>query len=104
MNQSLVSVGYELHETRGKTRTARRCVDLDSTTVTVLRAWQSRRAAEDPNFNRSDREAYVFARADGAPTHPQLLSDAYKNHRVEVPVEAPGPRCQPWSESSSDQG
>ncbi len=44
----------------------------------MLREWQSRRAAEDPNFNPSDQDAFVFAGADGAPTHPQLLSDAYK--------------------------
>ena len=36
VNRSLVSVGYELHETRGKTRTARRCLDLDDRTVQVL--------------------------------------------------------------------
>lgn len=78
VNRSLVSVGYELHESRGKTRTSRRSIDLDSTTVEVLRGWRSRRGVEDPNFDPSDQDAYVFARADGAPTHPQLLSDAYK--------------------------
>jgi len=52
--------------------------DLDSTTVEVLREWRNRRAGEDPNFNGSDHEACVFARADGGPTHPHLLSDAYK--------------------------
>jgi integrase len=68
VNRSLVSVGYELHESTGKTRTSRRCIDLDSTTVEVLREWRNRRAGEDPTFNYSDQEAYVFARTDGAPT------------------------------------
>ena len=35
MNRGLVSVGYELHETRGKTVNARRRIDLDATTVTL---------------------------------------------------------------------
>ena len=29
IDRGLVSVGYQLHETRGKTRTSRRAVDLD---------------------------------------------------------------------------
>ncbi|MEX2253192.1 MAG: tyrosine-type recombinase/integrase [Thermoleophilaceae bacterium] len=78
VNRSLVSVGYELHESRGKTRTSRRCIDLDERTVDVLRDWRSRRIDEDPSFNVADGDAYVFARADGSPTHPHLLSDAFK--------------------------
>ncbi|MCZ7528666.1 MAG: site-specific integrase [Acidimicrobiia bacterium] len=35
LNRGLVAVGYELHQTRGKTRTARRNIDLDDTTLTV---------------------------------------------------------------------
>jgi len=67
VNRSLVSVGYALHESRGKTRTARRCIDLDARTVDMLRSCASR-----------DDDAYLFARDDGAPYHPQLLSDAFK--------------------------
>jgi integrase len=78
VNRSLVSVGYELHEFRGKTRTSRRCIDLDSTTVQVLRGWRSHRAAEDPSFDPGDPDAYVFARPDGTRVHPQLISDAFK--------------------------
>jgi integrase len=32
LNRGLVAVGYEVHQTRGKTRTARRSIDLDDTT------------------------------------------------------------------------
>ena len=78
VNRSLVSVGYELHESRGKTRTSRRCIDLDSTTVQVLRDWWSRRATEDPGFDPEDPDAYVFAQPDGRRVHPQLISDAFK--------------------------
>jgi len=75
VNRSLVSVGYELHETRGKTRTARRCIDLDAHTVAVLNEWRCRRGLE--GFDPSDGDAYVFARADGTPTHPQVFSDMF---------------------------
>ena len=78
VNRTLVSVGYELHETKGKTRTARRCIDLDARTVDVLDDWKIRRVAEDPTFDVADDDERVFARPDGAPTHPQLLSDGFK--------------------------
>lgn len=78
VSRSLVSVGYEVHETRGKTRTARRTIDLDSRTVAVLRAWRSHRGLESSSFDPDDAEAYVFARPDGTPIHPHLLSDAFK--------------------------
>jgi integrase len=77
VNRSLVSVGYALHESRGKTRTARRCIDLDARTVDMLRAACASR----------DDDAYVFARDDGSPYHPQLLSDGFKKlvHRSGLP-------------------
>ncbi len=77
VNRSLVSVGYQLHETRGKTRTARRSIDLDDRTVAVLADWRRRRQAEDERFDPEDADAYVFARPDGSPTHPQVLSDMF---------------------------
>jgi integrase len=60
---------YELHESRGKTRTARRTIDLDERMVDVL---GTNRAPD------SDGEAYVFCHKDGSPIHPQVLSDAFK--------------------------
>lgn len=44
----------------------------------VLSDWSDQRANEQPDFDGSDRDAYVFARPDGSPTHPQLISDAFK--------------------------
>ena len=78
VTRSLVSVGYELHETRGKSRTARRPINLDARTVEVLHAWRQVREDEDPVFDRDDPDGHVFARPDGKPTHPQLLSDAFQ--------------------------
>ncbi len=70
----LVSVRYTLHESRGKTRTSRCCIDLDRRTVKVLESWRGTRIAED-HAGAADPDAYVFARPDGAPVHPQVLSD-----------------------------
>lgn len=78
VTRSLVSVGYELHETRGKSRTARRAINLDSRTLDVLHAWRQHRMSEDSEFEVGDPDNHVFARPDGAPTHPQLLSDAFQ--------------------------
>lgn len=78
VNRSLISVGYELHETRGKTRTARRSIDLDEQTIAVLRDWRAHRAEEDSTFDVNDQDAYVFAKSDGRPIHPHLMSDAFK--------------------------
>ena len=87
VSRSLVSVGYEVHETRGKTRTARRTIDVDPSTVEVLRTWRSRRILESSSFDPGDAESYVFARPDGTPIHPHLLSDAFKKlvKRSELP-------------------
>lgn len=70
VSRSLVSVGYELHETRGKSRTARRPINLDPRTVDVLHAWRQQREHEDPEFDRDDPDSHVFSRPDGKPTHP----------------------------------
>jgi len=78
VTRSLVSVGYELHETRGKSRTARRSINLDPRTVEVLREWRQQRLREDSEFDSADLDQHVFCRPDGKPTHPQLLSDAFK--------------------------
>ena len=40
LNRVLVAIGYEVHQSRGKTRNARRPIDLDNTTLSVLEAWR----------------------------------------------------------------
>ena len=64
----LISVGYELHESRGKTRTARRTIDLDERTIAILTAITAGREHDD----------YVFCHDDGTPIHPHVVSDAFK--------------------------
>jgi integrase len=87
VSRSLVSIGYELHETRGKSRTARRAINLDPRTIDVLHGWRQQRAVEDPEFDPNNPDSRVFARPDGAPTHPQLLSEAFQKrvHRSGLP-------------------
>jgi integrase len=69
VNRALISVGYELHVSRGKTRTARRSIDLDRHTVALL---EERRDAE------SHGDGYLFCHHEGSPIHPQVVSDAFK--------------------------
>lgn len=38
INRGLVAVGYELHQSRGKTDNSRRCIELDDTGV--CRGWR----------------------------------------------------------------
>ena len=40
VNRGLVAVAYEVHESRGKTPNSRRAIDLDPTTIRVLKAWR----------------------------------------------------------------
>jgi integrase len=46
INRGPVAIGYELHESRGKTDNSRRNIDLDPTTVAVLRGWRALQTAE----------------------------------------------------------
>lgn len=60
LNRGLVAVGYELHRTRGKTRAARRNIDLDDTTLTVLQGWRAFQAAEFAAVGITNEEGWVF--------------------------------------------
>ena len=44
----------------------------------MLHGWRRRRQDEDPDFEHDHLVRHVFCRPDGAPTHPHLLSDAFK--------------------------
>lgn len=87
INRGLVAVGYELHQTRGKTRNARRCIDLDATTLAVLDGWRALQAAEYQATGIDD-PGWMFTRPDGQPVHPHSLSQAFERiaRRAGVPV------------------
>lgn len=86
INRGLVSVGYELHETRGKTRTSRRTVDLDPTTVQVLEAWRNSQATEQAVAGIG-AAGWVFTNAHGEPVHPHSISQTFERivRRAGVP-------------------
>ena len=87
INRGLVSVGYELHESRGKTRNSRRRIDLDSTTVRVLAAWRQWQQVERDAVGAATADR-VFTDALGAQVHPHSISQAFERiaARAEVPV------------------
>jgi len=87
INRGLVAVGYELHETRGKTRNARRCINLDPTTLGVLAGWQALQAAEYAAIGGDD-PGWMFTTAIGQPVHPHSISQTFDRivRRAPVPV------------------
>ena len=88
VNRGLVSVGYEVHQTRGKTKTSRRTIDLDDTTVAVLSGWRAFQAAEVAAVGIDHDEEWVFTDGDGNPIHPHALSQAFERiaHNAGVPL------------------
>jgi integrase len=87
INRGLVAIGYELHETRGKTRTSRRCIDLDPTTLDILAGWRALQAAEYAAVGIDD-PGWMFTRPDGRPVHPHSISQTFERiaRRAGVPV------------------
>lgn len=87
INRGLVAVGYELHESRGKTDNSRRCINLDPTTLAVLAGWRAMQAAEQAavRINGDDR---MFTNPGGGPVHPHTLSQTFDRivRRAPVPV------------------
>jgi integrase len=77
INRGLVSVGYELHESRGKTSNSRRAIDLDHTTVEVLSAWRTWQAVERTAAGIAPA-GWVFADIDGNPIHTHSISQAFE--------------------------
>jgi Integrase len=94
VNRGLDAVAYELHESRGKTANSRRRIDLDPTTVAVLRGWQSwqqaEHAARPPARHLPSLQANRPARRH--PGHPTARSSPHPRHlalllRAGVPVK-----------------
>jgi integrase len=77
INRGLVSIGYELHESRGKTSNSRRAIDLDPTTVDVLSAWRAWQASERGAVG-IEPTGWVFADIEGHPIHPHSISQTFE--------------------------
>jgi integrase len=82
LNRGLVSVGYEVHQMRGKTKTSRRSIDLDDTTLDVLACWKAYQAAELAAVGISNDDSWVFTDGDGDGdgdnVHPQAVYTAFR--------------------------
>lgn len=77
INRGLVAVAYELHETRGKTRRARRRIDLDPSTVAVLRGWREWQQTEQRAAG-IESAGWMFTDGRGEPIHPHASSQAFE--------------------------
>ena len=88
LNRGLVAVGYEVHQTRGKTKTARRTIALDDTTLTVLAGWRGFQAAEFAAVGIANEEQWVFTDGDGEVIHPHALYQTFGRivRNAEVPT------------------
>lgn len=64
IRRSVSCTGYSVHVTPTKTRTSRRCIDLDARTIAVLMAWRDDQAAEgcrntDAVFTRAEEHRCI---------------------------------------------
>ena len=87
LNRGIVRVGYELRETRGKTRNAPRPIDLDPTTIELRRAWRMWQSTEAAAVGLNDC-GWVVGDTAGRPVHPHAISQAFERiaRRANVPV------------------
>jgi integrase len=81
-------VGYEVHQTSGKTKTARRAIALDDTTLDVLAGWRAQQSAAFAAVGVANDEGWVFTDGDGQPVHPQSVYEAFRRivHNAGVPT------------------
>lgn len=88
LNRGLVAVGYEVHQTRGKTKTARRTITLDDTTLTILAGWRAFQTAEFAAVGITNRDGWVFTDGDGQPVHPHAVYEAFRRvvHNAGIPA------------------
>lgn len=95
INRGRVDINYEAVETpditpqigasRGKTRSARRRIDLDAKTVDVLTAWRTWQATERSAAGVEATE-WMFTDAHGGPIHPQAMSQTFDRIVRRAPV------------------
>ena len=78
INQQIVSVQYQLIESDLKTPTSRRNIDLDPRTVTELRRHRRSQLEERMATGQRGDDGYVFAKPDGSPIHPDLISQTFE--------------------------
>ena len=85
VRQALVSIAYEVEISDVKTGTGRRTIDLDRTTVDVMKAWKIERAEEKGGIEPRGDEL-VFVKADGSWVHPHSFSQVLDRKVVKLDV------------------
>jgi integrase len=81
-------VGYEmLHRLGTKTAAGARVIDLDPTTVDVLRTWRKAQDAERQAWGAAYLDSgYVFTAEDGEPIHADHMANRYDRLVAAAPV------------------
>jgi integrase len=78
VRQAAVVVNYELRLTDVKTANGRRTIDVNDDIVRALQASRRKQAEERLLLGAGyDDQGLVFARPDGTPTHPQVISRTF---------------------------
>lgn len=72
--RGIVCIGGQLVKTPGKTPSSARTIDIDDTTVDVLRRW---RDDQRDRWRADGQPVELFAKPDGDLLHPQTLSQAF---------------------------
>lgn len=95
INRGRVDINYQVIDTpditpqigasRGKTKSARRRIDLDLTTVAVLTAWRTWQSAERSAAGLEPTE-WMFTDLHGEPIHPQAMSQTFDRMVRRTPV------------------
>jgi integrase len=83
VRRSVSCTGYQTHITATKTRTSRRCIDLDARTMQVLAAWRDIQADE---ITGVDGTTPVLTRGDGRLVHPHVLSQTFERLQASASV------------------
>lgn len=86
VNRGLVSVGYEVHQTRGKTNTSRRTIDLDDTTVAVLSNWRAFQRSRSRRGRDRPRRGMGLHRRRRKPDPPPRAVPSVRADRPQCPV------------------
>jgi integrase len=74
-----VVVNYVVHESEPKTRMGKRSLALDPATLAALREHQAHQEQERADVGSAWRDSgLVFTRPDGAPIHPDLITDWFR--------------------------
>lgn len=75
VHRAIVAVGYQPQESRGKTHSSARTIDLDTTTLQILARWRQRQTDE---LGASRDTMSLHTKTDGDLIHPHTLSQAFE--------------------------